>query len=412
MRSDLERAVASALYDAGLALDSQGDEAENIRRLATAIYTVTEQRAQAEERIRDAQAMAARQQQSINDARERLALLGIEDETRRNIAEQMLRAGFAMDDESEAAKEMLATLEQIAVVEQDRSKKAELLATLRRQELADMRAKEAAERAFQELRTEMQFEGGGELARLQVQHEQRLSILRDAREREIITEQEFLARRNALQETFDQERNMMILASASAGFGSLAEIMRGSLGEQSAAYQAMFALSKGFAIAESIIAIQQAVAKAMAVGFPQNIPLMAMAAAQGARIVQTITSTQPGFRSGGFTGNMPENAIAGVVHGQEGVLNASAMRGIGRQALDHMNRFGSLPPANDNRGQGAINVNVGTINAGSDVSREEVISSIRMATEEAVGSAVQISSRETKAQLDRMARPSISARRG
>lgn len=51
-----------------------------------------------------------------------------------------------------------------------------------------------------------------------------------------------------------------------------------------------------------------------------------------------------GFMSGGWTGDGPVNQVAGVVHGQEGVLNAPAMRGIGRDNLDYMNRTGRMPP--------------------------------------------------------------------
>lgn len=375
MRTDAEREVAQALWDAGLALDSQGEEAENIRRLATEIYRVTEARAAAEERIREAQAMAQRQQQSIADARERLSLLQIEDEGRRAIAEQMLRAGFAQDDQSGAAQEYRRILAEIVALQTANANEAGKAAALA-QVMASAAQREAqikidAARALGELDTELGFETGGELARLQAQYEQRLDIIRTALEARHITEEEAARRRNAMQADYDSERNQLIAASAAAGFGSLAEIMRGTLGEQSAAYQAMFALSKGFAIAESVIAIQQAIAKAIAVGFPQNIPLMATAAAQGASIIQTITSTQPGFRSGGYTGNGPEHAVAGVVHGKEGVLNAGAMRGIGRQALDYMNRNQALPPSNDNGGGGgkpSVNIDM----RGAMVTREAV----------------------------------------
>lgn len=61
------------------------------------------------------------------------------------------------------------------------------------------------------------------------------------------------------------------------------------------------------------------------------------------------TSVQPGITSdqlasqlfghaaGGYTGNFGTNQVAGVVHGQEYVLNANATKSIGRGALDAMN---------------------------------------------------------------------------
>lgn len=43
------------------------------------------------------------------------------------------------------------------------------------------------------------------------------------------------------------------------------------------------------------------------------------------------------FASGGYTGNYGTNTPVGIVHGQEGVLNAGAMRNLGKANLDAMN---------------------------------------------------------------------------
>ncbi|PUZ89489.1 hypothetical protein DC364_23350, partial [Vibrio vulnificus] len=75
-------------------------------------------------------------------------------------------------------------------------------------------------------------------------------------------------------------------------FGSMADIAGAFAGEQSGIYKAMFAASKAFAIAESIIKIQQGIASAAALPFPANIPAMATVAASTASIVSTIQSTQ------------------------------------------------------------------------------------------------------------------------
>ncbi|QIK63196.1 peptidoglycan DD-metalloendopeptidase family protein [Leucobacter viscericola] len=53
-----------------------------------------------------------------------------------------------------------------------------------------------------------------------------------------------------------------------------------------------------------------------------------------------------GFSEGGYTGNLPHSAVAGVVHGNEHVIRAASRRQIERShpgALDHMNRFGEIP---------------------------------------------------------------------
>ena len=84
------------------------------------------------------------------------------------------------------------------------------------------------------------------------------------------------------------------VSSASSAFGSIADITRGFAGEQNGIYRAMFAVSKGFAIAESIIKIQQGIANAAALPFPANIPAMATVAASTASIVSTISGTNFG----------------------------------------------------------------------------------------------------------------------
>ena len=72
--------------------------------------------------------------------------------------------------------------------------------------------------------------------------------------------------------------------------GSMTSMMAAVAGEQSAAFQVMFAAEKIFTIAQSGLAIQQSIAKAMSLGFPQNIPVVAQAVMQGAQIVSSIQS--------------------------------------------------------------------------------------------------------------------------
>ncbi len=53
-----------------------------------------------------------------------------------------------------------------------------------------------------------------------------------------------------------------------------------------------------------------------------------------------------GFSDGGYTGALPRDAVAGVVHGDEHVIRAASRRSIEARhpgLLDHMNRFGTVP---------------------------------------------------------------------
>lgn len=99
-------------------------------------------------------------------------------------------------------------------------------------------------------------------------------------------EQEFATKQQLLDE---QQRSARIEIYQSL-FSGLAGLTKSFFGEQSAAHRLMFGIEKGFAIAQSALAIQQAVAKAMSVGFPANLPLIGAAVAQGANIMSNISS--------------------------------------------------------------------------------------------------------------------------
>jgi len=77
-------------------------------------------------------------------------------------------------------------------------------------------------------------------------------------------------------------------------FGGVADITKTFAGEQDDTYKALFAVSKAFAMADSIIKIQQGIASAASLPFPSNIGAMATVAAQTAGIVSTISGTSYG----------------------------------------------------------------------------------------------------------------------
>lgn len=86
----------------------------------------------------------------------------------------------------------------------------------------------------------------------------------------------------------------MMLQGASQGFGAMADLIGQMAGKQSTAYKAMFAVSKAFAIADSIVKIQQGVANAMSLPWPMNLAAAASAASAAAGIVATIKGTSFG----------------------------------------------------------------------------------------------------------------------
>lgn len=149
----------------------------------------------------------------------------------------------------------------------------------------------------------------------------------------------------------DQARLDLQLSYGEQIFSSLASMFDKNDKEQRKYYRAMLVVEKAAAIARSTIAIQSALALAANNPFPMNLVHMATVAAQTASIVGNIKSVADGFYTGGYTGNIGTREVAGVVHGQEYVLNAEATKRVGRGTLDALNNGGTL-------GGGEISVNI------------------------------------------------------
>lgn len=102
--------------------------------------------------------------------------------------------------------------------------------------------------------------------------------------------QEGVAARIAIDEAYQDAKRTLILSQSENIFESLASITKDSLGEQSRLYRAMFAMQQGFAIAQAGLAMQQAISKGLAKGFPEGLADMALAVGHGAKIVSAIKS--------------------------------------------------------------------------------------------------------------------------
>jgi hypothetical protein len=175
-----------------------------------------------------------------------------------------------------------------------------------------------------------------------------------------ISESEFLSLSKAAnQEYFDglqnyqASRNRMLLSASQNTFNSLAGIVEGFGGKQSKAFKVLFAISKGFAIAQSVMNMSTAISNALALPFPSNIPAMAKAAAAGASLIANIRGAQiQGQAHAGLNKNTqegtwwlrrdemvlnPEQAI-NLQRLNEAVANSgtgNAGGGLGRQTVIH-----------------------------------------------------------------------------
>ncbi|HBY0417052.1 TPA: phage tail protein [Klebsiella variicola] len=171
-------------------------------------------------------------------------------------------------------------------------------------------------------------------------------------------------------QVIEAQKNTIISAATQSLFDSTAEIMRTGFGEQSAIYKVAFAASKAFAIADSMVKIQQAIASgAVSAPYPANIIAMASIAAQTASIVSNIQAVSGvGFASGGYTGPGGKFQPAGIVHKGEYVFDQASTNRIGVSQLEALRNGQPLDATLGRTGFGT-----GVQNANSDNRRQTTV---------------------------------------
>lgn len=147
-----------------------------------------------------------------------------------------------------------------------------------------------------------QFENKDETTAMQLRTEkdsakERLKVLQDIDAQELNLSEETQKKKLALIEAYNAKTKALQMAEAqfvfqTAGkmFEDLSSIAETWGGKQSAAYQAMFAVSKAFAIADAIVKIQQGIAGAFSLPWPANLAAAASVVAATAGIVSNIAA--------------------------------------------------------------------------------------------------------------------------
>ena len=158
------------------------------------------------------------------------------------------------------------------------------------QQLETLKQTKASEDAFSKLGADLAQESP--MAKLTAEYEQRLAVVAQYEQLHTDKVAEAEAMRKQIKDSYTQASNSLMLSQYEGLFSGVAGITKAAFGEQSKAYRAMFAVQKAFSIAQSVMAIQTSVAKAMAVGFPANIPLIGQAISQGAGILSTLRGVQ------------------------------------------------------------------------------------------------------------------------
>lgn len=187
--------------------------------------------------------------------------------------------------------------------------------------------------------------------------QQKTQIMRQAiLEREQLYADYALQYRN-IEQAYHAESVQSYLNYAQQVQGAMVGLVANIAGESSRSYKTMFAMQKAFAISQASINVYKAASDAWAdpsaTTIYQKMANAAVAITQSSSFIPLINAINPkGFASGGYTGNMGRNQVAGVVHGQEYVLNAQATQRIGIENLNRLNRGETL------KGDTIVHVNV------------------------------------------------------
>ena len=200
------------------------------------------------------------------------------------------------------------------------------------------------------------------------QYQARLDVIQDAVKAEVLAVEQAEQAKYAARLEFETASTQLTLSSAEQTAASLAGSFKTMLGEQNIAYKLLFAGQQTFVMASAGLNMYEAWGDAMAEGatLSQKIAGAATIAAEFGRIISAASSMTldlPGYKTGGYTGNAPENQIVGFVHGREQVMDAPTTRKY-RPELEAMHngtyeRQSSAPNVN-------VNVNV-TMDGNSNV---------------------------------------------
>ena len=170
------------------------------------------------------------------------------------------------------------------------------------------------------------------LASINLEEAQKLELYQSYYQQGLINKQTYEDTKTAIEQMAANERNQIaqdendkqaqnmsqLLGATSSFFGEMAGAVGDYAGESSAAYKALFAVSKGFAIAQASMNLITAISNASALPWPANIPAIAFAAAQGANLIAQVRGANygGGRKNGGpmtagsmyevGEGNMPE----------------------------------------------------------------------------------------------------------
>ena len=247
---------------------------------------------------------------------------------------------------------------------------------------------------------------------------QELAQLQAFNEQKLITEEEFQQRRQEIIDKYKNDEFQRDMTNYATGlndlgsaFDGLASMVEQSAGKQSAAYKAMFAISKAFAIAEATVKLSQAIAQAMAdpsaLTPAQKFANMAAVASAGVNLISQITSVAA-FATGGHVqgpGTGTSDSIPAWLSNNEFVMTSRTVDHYGVAFMNALNqrrlpRFASggrvggggspsYPGISSNGGEGDHNEISITINIAKD-GKEDVTVEQQIAQSKALSDAITV----------------------
>ncbi|EEW5993818.1 hypothetical protein D7V60_02290 [Escherichia coli] len=281
-------------------------------------------------------------------------------------------AKAALEEKNRADREAIALSKRQAAEAARKAKQEEAEAQRKAKQLAAQ--KEQAGRFTQQVMTEYQTtvdprtgQALNPAAQIDAQEQQKIEALRKYRALGVLEEQQYQDALTAIQETAtmrrlelvqqesDEQRQAYMQLSNSMGslFGSMADAVGNSLGEQSGAYRAMFAVQQAFTIASAMMSTQKAMADALAEGatFSQKMAGVAAAASLGASIISTINGIS--FGGGRYNGG----AVGAGKFYRVGESNRPELFQSGGRSYMIPGENGRVIPNRDISGGGGITMN-------------------------------------------------------
>ena len=302
---------ARALYVAGLA-KAKKEELDEINRQ----YDKIEAFEKSQKAQKDAEAAAKKAASESESAQKKLdSQYQANENSLKRMAQQLTIAGLstqglARDAAMLAAAYSLGDTANEAQINQAREL-AGALFDLNEQKKRENELEGQKKQAEQFIK-QVEFDAASPLEKIDIEEQAKLAKLQEYKnlllaqeglsQQEILAqEQQFQTARNQIIESAAMERqqietarNSMILGASADFFGGMADLAGAFAGEQSGAYKALFAISKGFAIANAALQLQTAIANASALPWPANLPAIGQAVALGGQIASSISGVSYG----------------------------------------------------------------------------------------------------------------------